>query len=1396
MMELSSHLLAVGYATRDGTHSLKYLNDFASLQVEFCEPITLSDLEANLSRQGWAVILYDLAHPAFEYRQIIESVQRLNHQVSVIGLVDAMSMEAAVDVIRLGFCGVVQKQDTQRLLEMVKQEIARQQTPVHAPDSEKRYEDMFRLGLPILVIEPITGEILDANPAAQRFYGYDLDTFRTKTVYDFNLPPAKQTRERLEQPLTGEMETYYFIHRHADGSLRHVEIFSTAMDFNGATKIYSVVTDISARMTAQKALEDMNALLNLRVQERTFELERTRDRLEAIFEHSGDGILLVNIHAEIQQANYAFAQMFGHSAESVSGKNFTTYFDAEDALRVQTCLQEVVTTHEAQRIEVCARHVDGRAVAVEIHIAPVNRSPESVRNLVCMTRDISGRKARERELHYQASLQQNLSDAVIFTDLDYRIQSWNKASERIYGYKAEDVIGQPARDILRVQYAAPDERLRILAPFEQQGWYQDEVTHLHQDGHPLAIMTAATLVKDDNGVPIGVIAINRDISERKRLEEALDRKYAELDRFFNVSADMLDIANTDGVLLKVNGAWEKLLGLPVAEIEGRRFLDFVHPDDIPATLDAMTQLSQQKPVIEFVNRYRSADGSYRLIEWRSILDGNFFYASARDITERKQMEDALRQSEERYRLLTENTKDMIMRLAPDGRRTYVSPAAYALTGYTPQEMMAEPRITITHPDDFLTGAEAFQKAIASGKNYFHVEQRILHKDGHTFWSNLSATLVRDPQTDALVETIVIVQDISERKLIEAALEQSEERYQAFLTKSSEGFGIVAETGRVLEWNEIAAQISGQTSEQVIGQYAWDVHFQATPPQDRSPALYEQIKAGMLHMLRTGLVPGENGELEGIMYRADGVNRVVTSRFFPIIHKADGYVIGSIMRDITERKQLEEALRQSEEQYRLIAENTKDIIIKMAIDGTRTYVSPSVVDQLGYHPDELVGQPAYELVHPEDRAATRTTIQNVLAAGQDNFAIHQRLRHKAGHYIWVETSISVVRNVSTGQRIEMIGIARDITERKQLEDARRQSEELYRLLAENIKDVIVKAQLDGTLTYVSPSSFEAMGYTPEEMMALKSFKIVHPDDIPGSRTVIYEALTSSCNSFTIRQRHRHKDGRYVWHEGHYTILRDAEGKPTGIVGVIRDTTERQQAEEALKQALEKERQLNLLKTRFVSTASHEFRTPLAIILSYTETLLNYRAKMDEQQVTTRLNRIAQQVLFMKGIMEDVLQLARIQTGRFDFRPTKGDLNALCQEIIEDFATQPEHQGRVRARINPTPVRLAFDQRLMRHVLNNLISNALKYSPAEKPIYFDLITESNQVTITIRDEGFGIPPDDLERLFEPFYRAKNVAHIEGTGLGLSITYEAVVLHGGTIKAESTEGVGTTFTVTLPL
>lgn len=252
----------------------------------------------------------------------------------------------------------------------------------------------------------------------------------------------------------------------------------------------------------------------------------------------------------------------------------------------------------------------------------------------------------------------------------------------------------------------------------------------------------------------------------------------------------------------------------------------------------------------------------------------------------------------------------------------------------------------------------------------------------------------------------------------------------------------------------------------------------------------------------------------------------------------------------------------------------------------------------------------------------------------------------------------------------------------------------------------------------------------------------------------------------------------------------------FVYIGRDISDRKRVEAQMMQALERDRELRELKADFVSMASHEFRTPLTTIFSSTELLQHYGPIWPEDKKLKHYNRIEAAVKRMTALLDDVLLYSKAEAGKLEFNPAPLVLKNLCSDLVEELQLGIGEKHKITWVYSGPCHNCCMDEKLLLHILTNLLSNAIKYSPSGTTVFFSCSCENAEVIFEIKDEGIGIPPEDQARLFESFYRAKNVEDIPGTGLGLAIVKKSVELHGARITVNSEVGVGTTFRVTLPL
>lgn len=368
---------------------------------------------------------------------------------------------------------------------------------------------------------------------------------------------------------------------------------------------------------------------------------------------------------------------------------------------------------------------------------------------------------------------------------------------------------------------------------------------------------------------------------------------------------------------------------------------------------------------------------------------------------------------------------------------------------------------------------------------------------------------------------------------------------------------------------------------------------------------------------------------------------------------------------------------------------------------------------------------------------------------------------------------------------------EAAERCRIEAALRASESRLRLLIEQANDAIFLENEDDEILDVNSRACEMLGYSRAELLAMKVSDLMPPEIRGAPGQVVKGELATGQVFETVDLR---KDGTRVPLE---ISTQRIVGVPGNLVlAIARDITARKAAEEAMRAALAKEKELSELRSRFISTTSHEFRTPLSTILSSAQLLERKAAQISPAKRVTGLRHIQAAALQMADLLSDILTLARVDAGKGRCQPAPLDLPAVCAMLAEEAQGADRDRRRIRLSVQSAPALTPLDEKLLRQILQNLLSNALKYSPPSGVVYFDLEMQDGRATFTIRDQGIGIPEDELAHVFDPFFRASNVLNTPGSGLGMAIVKSAVDLHGGTITVESKLGLGTTVTVRIPL
>jgi len=862
--------------------------------------------------------------------------------------------------------------------------------------------------------------------------------------------------------------------------------------------------------------------------------------------------------------------------------------------------------------------------------------------------------------------------------------------------------------------------------------------------------------------------------EKTKLLKESEEKYRSL-----VESSGFGIATIDfrGRFTFVNDALCKIIGYSKKELIGKHFASFLHPEDKPWILKIFLnawKYPTRKPSMEFrvVHKKGHVIHMYStptLYKRNGKIQG--FNAIITDVAERKKTERVILENQQKFERLFRGVPEAAVYWDTNFRFLDVNPRFTELFGYTLEEVKSKRNVEIIVPENKLEEAKLLGRMAEEG--YVDYDTVRKTKDGSLVDVSLSvAPMIVDGQ---LVGHVGLYKDITDRKKAKETLQESEERYRLLFEHSSMGIGLAANDGTVLDCNQAMQAITGYSKEEFRKINLADTYEN---PKQRKTLLEVVRRKGAAVDFLTRLK-----RKDGSLY--DALLSV------SLIRIGGKDFLQTICEDITERKKAEEALQASEERYRNLFENARDVILTTDLEGNVTSINKAI-EVYGWKREELIGKNMLELMSKESWPSLLTGMEQI-AKGEPlegEIELATPIGKKIAEY---KSNPIIQDNKIVGVQV----IGRDITERRAMEEKLKhysehleelvqkktnellESEKRYSILVEEANDGVIMTQ-DEKVIFANKKAAEIMNYSKDELIGLNLKEIVDEKYYPLVKKRYYQRLKGIAAPSTYEITMKTKTDQSIPIEQNSARI-NHQGRPATLV-ILRDIRERKQLEEQ-RLKLEKLATIGELATM----VAHDLRNPLTSIRNasfYIKKTCPQRINAECKTNLEMVDTIEQETLFANDIINELLDFAASR----QLQESRQNINEIVEQSImtnhmpENIKIEKNFAKKVIAEV---------DAKQLERVFLNLIKNAVQAMPKGGKLEITTNETKNTVEITFADTGIGIAEDAMDKIFIPFFTTKP----KGIGLGLSICKRIVEEHGGTIAVKSKINQGAIFTMKLP-
>jgi PAS domain S-box-containing protein len=1260
---------------------------------------------------------------------------------------------------------------------------------------EKKAEQM---GADLFIRKPATRDILlsavanllgDKKPPSRAavvrdsstevFHQYNTELIRKLEERNHALEQAKSNLETIVRERTKSLDS------------ANEELLSFNEELRAANEELTSLND--QLELASKEIQKQSEII---IQQKEESLRRSEQNLEIVFSNTRENILVLDREGKA----IFFNKVAEDSLFSAFGKRPQTGTHLWDMTaergEITMTLFARVLKGELIEMEVPYRHNE----FMWVRYTPIKIDGE-VRFVTIVSYDITEKKAQEAKLKQfednMRAIFDNTSDSFTLVDRDFKVLAFNAVSAR----NCKHFVGHELNvgdDVLKIMSPRRFDSFISLLRRAEQGEVVTVESMNDANGLEKWLKYTIKSAKDSEGKFMGYCLSGHDITSMKKAELEILRLNKSLLDFQNAiyRSAIVSMADKKGIITFVNENFVNISGFMKEELIGKnhRVVNSGHHSKAFWT-NVWKTISSGNIWRDRVKNKRK-DGDYYWVdtfimpfvnEQGEIVE----YLSIRhDITARKRDEEELLQK----RVLLEEAA----RVAKIGywvldiktNSLSISKEMLLILGTTEEEYAKDHDVIYKriHPQD-RPGVPRMIELTSARHGKMHVEYRIQKDDGTIRWIDQKADFRKILDDEKKV--IGVVQDITERKTIEDVLRQYNERFDILSKATNDAIWDLDVRLDVIEWNHAIFNIFGYDEKKVHYTSAW---WEAKIHPDDS--------ARVISAYSTAISDRQNTFHETYRFAcADGSYKHVFNRCYIIYEDGQPVRIIGAVQDISERVKAVEEI----EKLSLVASSTNNGVMITDKNGMIEWVNKSFERISGYSLDEIKGKKSSFLQGTDTDPLTVNRISEKLKRYE---IISEEIINytKTGNRFWLKLDIAPVFD-ETNNLKNFISVQTDITELKDFESSIMSIARELANLIENANVPIFGVDTSGIINEWNRVTVQLTGYDKMEAMGKKWSEVLR---IPSGGVEFDEMFAKAIQGTpqsNLEVPIKAKDDNMLILLVSASARMTLNQKTTGVIFVGQNITEltdyrnnlEQKVEErtqALHKSLEKEKELVKLKNQFVSIASHEFRTPLTSIALASGFIRKYKEKLLPKDMDEKLMNIEKQVNHMTYLLDDILMVGKAEAGKIPVNLRAIEISSFIRNLCDEVAKTTGNSHRINLTENLTYREIACDEKLLRNILINLMTNAIKFSPGTDHVDVSIRTAGEDLFVTVKDYGIGIPENDIQNLFQPFFRAGNVESIQGTGLGLSIIKKAVDLLNGSMTIESKIGEGTMITVQLPV